>query len=57
MANRKYYDEKVFTLRISNKVFELVKEAAEKEKRSISKEIEYILDSVLGIEGAEKSKK
>lgn len=47
MANKRYNDEKVFTLRISNKVFNLVKDAAKKEKRSISKEIEYILDSVL----------
>ncbi len=47
MADKKYNDEKVFTLRISNKVFSLVKAVAEKEKRSISKEIEYILNSVL----------
>lgn len=40
-------EEKVFTLRISLEVFEKVKEAAKKDKRSISKEIEYILDSAL----------
>ena len=47
MANKKYDDEKIFTLRISNNVFNMVKEAAIKDKRSISKEIEYILSSAL----------
>ena len=37
-------EEKVFTLRINTEVFEKVKKAAQKDKRSISKEIEYILD-------------
>lgn len=39
--------EKVFTLRISTEVFEKVKKQAEKDKRSISKEIEYILSLAL----------
>lgn len=43
MATKKYIEDKVFTLRIDKKVFEQVKQAAEKDKRSISKEIEYIL--------------
>ena len=47
MAQKQYDNEKVFTLRISNKVFEMVKEAAQKDKRSISKEIEFILSSAL----------
>ena len=47
MMTKQYDNEKIFTLRISNDVFEMVKEAANKDKRSISKEIEYILNSVL----------
>lgn len=47
MAQKQYDNEKVFTLRISNKVFEMVKEAAQRDKRSISKEIEFILSSAL----------
>ena len=47
MTTQHNYAEKVFTLRISNKVFERVKEAAKNDKRSISKEIEYILISFL----------
>lgn len=40
-------EEKVFTLRINAEIFEKVKKAAEEDKRSISKEIEYILDTAL----------
>lgn len=40
-------DEKVFTLRMSMRVFEKVKTAAQRDKRSISKEIEYIIDTAL----------
>lgn len=50
MATKKYEEEKVFTLRIDKKVFEQVKDAAEKDKRSISKEIEYILGVFLNKE-------
>ena len=39
--------EKVFTLRISQHIFDKVKKAAEIDKRSISKEIEYIIDRAL----------
>ena len=49
MAIKKYNNEKVFTLRISSKVFDMVKKEAEKDKRSISKEIEYILSTALNI--------
>ena len=37
-------EQKRFTLRIDSKLFELVKEQAEKNKRSIAKEIEYLLE-------------
>ena len=47
MTQKQYDNEKVFTLRISNRVFEMVRDAAQKDKRSISKEIEFILNSVL----------
>ena len=47
LVAKKYENEKIFTLRISQEVFELVKKAAEKDMRSISKEIEYILNSFL----------
>ena len=40
-------EEKVFTLRISTIVFEKVKASAEKDRHSISKQIEYILNSAL----------
>ena len=40
MAQKQYDNEKVF---------EMVKETAQKDKRSISKEIEFILSSVLVI--------
>lgn len=36
--------EKVFTLRIKNELFELIKKEAEKNKRSITKHIEFILE-------------
>ena len=39
--------EKVFTLRIKQELFNLVKEDAEKNKRSITKHIEYLLEKSL----------
>lgn len=39
--------EKRFTLRIDHDLFEKVKNSADKNKRSISKEIEYILSQKL----------
>lgn len=47
MATKKYDNEKVFTLRLSQDTFNKVKEKAEKDKRSISKEIEFILDAFI----------
>lgn len=43
-------EEKVFTLRINNKVFDAVKVSAFRNKRSISKEIEFILEKEYHIE-------
>jgi hypothetical protein len=37
-------EEKRFTLRMSQEIFNMVKEQAEKNKRSIAKEIEFILE-------------
>ncbi|MED4083902.1 Arc family DNA-binding protein [Halalkalibacterium halodurans] len=37
-------DTKRFTLRLNNDLFEKVKEEAEKNKRSVAKEMEYILE-------------
>ena len=37
-------EEKRFTLRMNNEIFEKVKEEAEKERRSTAKQIELILD-------------
>ena len=39
--------EKVFTLRMDEELFEKVKSSAEKNKRSIAKEIEYHLEQSL----------
>lgn len=40
-------NEKVFTLRIKNELFERIKKDAEDNKRSITKHIEYILENSL----------
>lgn len=37
-------EEKRFTLRMDSEIFEKVKKQAEKNKRSIAKEIEYLLE-------------
>lgn len=37
-------DEKRFTLRMDNNLFEIIKSQAERNKRSVAKEIEYILE-------------
>lgn len=39
--------EKVFTLRIKQSLFDAIKKDAEKNKRSITKHIEFILESSL----------
>ncbi len=40
-------NEKVFTLRIKNDLFERIKKDAENNKRSITKHIEYLLEQSL----------
>lgn len=40
-------EEKRFTLRMDGELFELVRESAEKNKRSVAKEIEFILSQAL----------
>lgn len=40
-------EDKRFTLRINKIVFQLVEQSAKKNKRSIAKEIEFILESYL----------
>ena len=43
-------EEKVFTLRINKEVFDAVKVSAFRNKRSISKEIEFVLENEYHIE-------
>lgn len=38
------------SIRLDEKIYEMVKNDAEKEKRSISKQIEYILERYYGIQ-------
>lgn len=40
-------DQKRFTLRMDEELFETIKERAEKNKRSIAKEIEHLLENYL----------
>lgn len=40
-------DEKRFTLRMNQELFDLVKESASKNKRSVAKEIEVLLEEAL----------
>lgn len=40
----KFMNEKRFTLRMNAELFELIKQTAEKNKRSTAKEIEFILE-------------
>ena len=42
-------EEKIFTLRIDNDIFEACKFEAYRNKRSISKEIEYVLENYYGL--------
>lgn len=44
MVTKKYEDRKAFTLRIELDLFEKIKNSAEKNKRSIAKEIEFALE-------------
>lgn len=43
----KFMNEKRFTLRMNAELFELIKQTAEKNKRSTAKEIEFILEDFL----------
>lgn len=38
------------SIRLDEKLYEMVKQEAEKEKRSISKQIEYIIERYYGIQ-------
>jgi hypothetical protein len=44
MMAEKYEDRTAFTLRLENKLYEKIKKSAEKNKRSIAKEIEFALE-------------
>lgn len=48
-------EEKRFTLRMNQRIFDKVSEQAKKNKRSIAKEIEYIIEQYL-VEKKEASK-
>ena len=47
-------DDKRFTLRIDPELFEKLKSLAEKHKRSIAKEIEYLLEKQLTNDESDK---
>jgi hypothetical protein len=47
-------DQKRFTLRMDDKLFEAIKEQAEENKRSIAKEIEFLLEKQLKSQDQEK---
>lgn len=44
MTAEKYEDRKRFTLRVTNELFYKIKKSANKNKRSIAKEIEFALE-------------
>jgi hypothetical protein len=44
MNLKKYQNEKTFTLRMNADLFEQLRKSSEKNKRSIAKEIEYVLE-------------
>ena len=43
-------DQKRFTLRMDSELFELTKKQAEKNKRSVAKEIEHMLEQYLKLQ-------
>lgn len=49
-------EQKRFTLRMDQELFDTVKERAEKNKRSIAKEIEHLLENYLKSDETEKDK-
>jgi hypothetical protein len=50
-------DQKRFTLRMDGELFETIKERAEKNKRSIAKEIEHLLENYIQDEDKAESDK
>jgi hypothetical protein len=50
-------DQKRFTLRMDGELFETIKERAEKNKRSIAKEIEHLLENYIQDEDKTESDK
>lgn len=44
MTSEKYENRKAFTLRLETKLYNKIKKSADKNKRSIAKEIEFILE-------------
>lgn len=48
MMMKKEEERKVFTLRIAHDLFAKVKKSADKNKRSIAKEIEFALEKYVG---------
>ena len=47
-------ETKRFTLRMDEDIFEKIKEQAEKNKRSVAKEIEYVLEKHLKTDESDK---
>lgn len=47
-------ETKRFTLRVDENIFEKIKEQAEKNKRSVAKEIEYVLEEHLNEKESDK---
>lgn len=47
MMAEKYEDRTAFTLRLENKLYEKIKKSAEKNKRSVAKEIEFALEKYI----------
>jgi hypothetical protein len=50
-------DQKRFTLRMDGELFETIKERAEKNKRSIAKEIEHLLENYIQDEEKDNKEK
>lgn len=44
MTSEKYEDRKAFTLRLEVELYKKIKKSADKNKRSIAKEIEFVLE-------------
>ena len=47
-------EQKRFTLRMDNELFEMMKKQAEKNKRSVAKEIEHVLEKYLKMQDKDK---